>query len=719
MRITLPDGTVKPYDDPVSGARVAADIGPGLSKAAIGVKVDDELWDLARPIDHDCRVAIVTRPKTDKKGRPAGAKNGGANAASDDALYLLRHSAAHVMAEAICRLWPESLLAYGPPLPDGFYYDIYLEHPISSDDFPRIELEIQAIIDEDRPFSRYELVAAEGMAKLKAEGNKYKIDNAQRALEGGASSLSWYVNGQVGGEPGSPGPEPERFEDLCMGPHIPSTGAIGACKVMSVATSHWHGDVQSDRFQRVYGTAFFTRFELDAHLEKLEEARRRDHRVIGPKLGLFTIDEQVGQGLILWMPRGAMVRQVLQDFIMEHLRRQGYEQVFTPHIGRLGLYKTSGHYPYYQQSQYPPLISADQISTLADDGATCGELANRMQRGDIDGYLLKPMNCPHHIRIYCAQKHSYRDLPVRLAEFGTVYRWEQSGEIGGLTRVRGFTQDDAHLFCTEQQLPAEVLGCIELVKIIFGTLGMTDYRVRVGLRDPDSDKYVGEKQNWDKAEQACRDAAESLGVDYTVEPGEAAFYGPKIDFIVKDVLGRQWQLGTVQVDYNLPSRFDLSYVGADNQPHRPVMIHRAPFGSMERFIGVLTEHFAGAFPLWLAPEQVRVLPVSDKFMAYGRKIHDALVDGRLRATIDDSNERVNAKVKIAQDMKVPYMLVVGGRDEQAGTVSVRCRTRGDMGALPLAQFLEQAKGEVDAYGEKRVAVEGTATERRSDGATKA
>ncbi len=700
MRITLPDGTVKSYDEPVSGARVAADIGPGLAKAAVGVRVDEEVWDLARPIDRDCHLAIITRPRTSRKG----AANGGSSDANADALYLLRHSSAHVMAEAICRLWPDALLAYGPPLDDGFFYDLYLESPISTDDFARIEQQMQSIIDEDRPFTRHELPAAEGMAKLKAEGNKYKIDNAERAIAGGAESLSWYVNGETQREPESPHPEPELFEDLCMGPHIPSTGAIGAFKVMSVATSHWRGDVNSDRFQRVYGTAYFDKADLEAHLERLEEAGRRDHRVVGPRLGLFAIDERVGQGLILWTPRGAVVRQVLQDFIMQHLRRQGYDQVFTPHIGKLDLYKTSGHYPYYQQSQYPPLIGADQISALADEGATCGELANRMQRGDIDGYLLKPMNCPHHICIYSAQKRSYRDLPVRLAEFGTVYRWEQSGEIGGLTRVRGFTQDDAHIFCTEQQLPAEVLGCIELVKIIFGTLGMTDYRIRVGLRDPNSDKYVGESDNWDKAEQACRDAAESLAVDYTVEPGEAAFYGPKIDFIVKDVLGRQWQLGTVQVDYNLPSRFDLSYVGPDNQSHRPVMIHRAPFGSMERFIGVLIEHFAGAFPLWLAPEQVRVLPVSDKFLAYGRKIHEALKDDQWRCSIDDSNERVNAKVKVAQDMKVPYMLVVGGRDEQAGTVSVRCRTRGDLGAMPTAQFFEQAKAEVKSYGKSTVVV---------------
>ena len=690
MKFTLPDGSTKSYDGPTSPAQAAADIGPGLAKAAVGAKVDDQLWDLNRPVDHDCRLAILTMPR---KGKGPG---------DADALYLLRHSAAHLMAEAICRLWPKAQLAYGPPLEDGFYYDIYLEDPISSDDFERIEDQMRQIVEENRPFTRYELAKDQGMAKLHDEANKYKLDNAQRALAGGASSLSWYVTGELDTESSVSAPRPSHFEDLCLGPHVPATGVIGAFKMMSVATSHWRGDVNSDRFQRIYGTAFFSQEELDAHLARLEEARQRDHRVVGQKLGLFAIDDQVGQGLILWKPRGAMVRQLLQNFISLHLGRQGYDQVFTPHIGRLDLYKTSGHYPYYQQSQYPPLISAEQIGALAQDGASCGELANLMDKGQIDGYLLKPMNCPHHIRIYASEKRSYRDLPVRLAEFGTVYRWEQSGEIGGLTRVRGFTQDDAHLFCTEDQVAGELLGCLELVKIIFSTLNMTDYRVRVGLRGPDSSKYVGDSENWDKAEQACRAAAESLGVPYALEEGEAAFYGPKIDFVVKDILGRDWQLGTVQVDYNLPQRFDLSYVGADNRPHQPVMIHRAPFGSMERFVGVLIEHFGGAFPLWLAPEQVRVLPISDKFLEYGQKVLAEVQSADLRATIDDANDRVNAKIKVAQDLKVPYMLVVGGRDEKAGTVSVRCRARGDLGAMPIASFIDQAEAEVSQHGGRQV-----------------
>ena len=363
-----------------------------------------------------------------------------------------------------------------------------------------------------------------------------------------------------------------------MGPHVPATGKIKGFKVMSVAASNWHGDVNSDRFQRVYGTAFFDKKQLDEHLKMLEEAKKRDHRVLGPQLGLFAIDDAVGQGLVLWKPKGAVVRQELQNFISEHLRRQGYHQVFTPHIGRLGLYKTSGHYPYYRESQFPPLVDRELIDQLANEKCDCGKLSSLMEKGEVDGYLLKPMNCPMHIKIFSSEQRSYRDMPVRLAEFGTVYRWEKSGELGGMTRVRGFTQDDAHLFCTEEQVPAEVQGCLELVKIVLGTLGMDNYRVRVGLRDPDSNKYVGDASQWDRAEAACIQAAETLGVPFTKEPGEAAFYGPKIDFVVKDVIGREWQLGTVQVDYQLPQRFELEYIGPDNAPHRPVMIHRAPFG---------------------------------------------------------------------------------------------------------------------------------------------
>jgi len=692
ITITLPDGTKKDYDDGVTPLDVAKSIGAGLAKATIGARVNGELVDASHPIRQDAEVHIVTAPRQDKHGRSKFRDE----QHEKDALYLLRHSCAHVMAEAIETLWPDTQLAYGPPLDTGFYYDIKLDEPISSDDFGKIEAQMKSIVEEQRDFTRYELPVEAGMSKLRDEGNKYKIDNAERAIEGGAVALSWYVTGEFDSTPHPPLPTPQHWEDLCQGPHVDRTSRIGAFKVMSVASSHWHGDVTSDRFQRVYGTAFFSAADLEDHLDRLEQAKARDHRVLGAKLGLFAIDDKVGQGLVLWKPAGAIVRHQLQQFIMQHLERQGYKQVFTPHIGKLDLYRTSGHFPYYSDSQYPPLVDRETIKKLADEKCSCAELSAKMVEGDIDGYMLKPMNCPHHIRIYSSDKHSYRDLPIRLAEFGTVYRWEQSGELGGMTRVRGFTQDDAHLFVREDQLDDEVGGCLELVKIVFRTLGMSDYRVRVGKRDPDGDKYVGTAEQWDKAEAACRLAAQSLDVPFSEEAGEAAFYGPKIDFVVKDVIGREWQLGTVQVDYQLPQRFELTYVGKDNAEHRPVMIHRAPFGSMERFIGCLIEHFNGAFPLWLSPEQTRVLPISDKFNNYAEKVNAALREHGFRTTVDDSNERVNAKVKAAQEMKVPYMLVVGGRDSEAGTVSVRERSAGDLGAMPLETFVEQAVEERDS-----------------------
>ncbi len=681
-RITLPDGSERQYDAPTTPAQVAADIGPGLAKAALGATIDGVLCDLDTTIDRDCEMSLVTA-KT-REGE-----------LDENALFLIRHSTAHVMAEAITNLFPGVQLVYGPPVEQGFYYDMAFPDGavVSSDDFERIEAEMKRIVKEDRPFTRYEMPIAEGMEKLRAEGSKYKIDNAERAAEAGSEELSWYATG----EPGT------NWEDLCRGPHVPSTGRIGAFKVMNLASSYWHGDENSDRLTRVYGTAFADKKQLKQHLERLEEAKKRDHRVLGRQLRLFHIDEQVGQGLVLWTPNGAVVRQQLQDFIGEELRKQGYSQVFTPHIGKLDLYRTSGHFPYYQESQYTPVIDRAQIHELATEGCSCGDLANRLDEGEIEGYLLKPMNCPHHIRIYASEQRSYRDLPLRLAEFGTVYRWEQSGEIGGLTRVRGFTQDDAHLFCREDQIADEVRGCLSIVKLIFNTLGMTDYRVRVGLRDPDSSKYVGDPANWDKAEEACRNAARELGAKYTEEPGEAAFYGPKIDFVVKDVIGREWQLGTVQVDYNLPERFGLEYIGADNARHRPVMIHRAPFGSMERFVGVLIEHFAGAFPCWLAPEQVRVLPISDKSADYAREVHDKLKALGIRATIDDGSERIPAKVKVATDMKVPYLAVVGPRDAENREVSIRAfGIERNLGSIGLDDFLETVSAESRTRGETRL-----------------
>ncbi len=738
VRVTLPDGSVKEYDHAVTAARVAGDIGPGLAKSAIGAKVGGALVDLNRPIESDADLSIITQPRTDKKGLSKGTPD-------PDALYLLRHSCAHVMAEAIQRLWPEALLAYGPPLDNGFYYDISLETPISSDDFPRIEAEMKKIVEEDRPFTRYELVPEAGLHKLEDEGNKYKIDNARRALDGGAATLSWYVTGTrsqscqgtIDDTFGGSGASGGGWEDLCMGPHLPSTGRIGAFKVMSIASSHWHGDVESDRFQRVYGTAFFTQGDLDRHLEQLEEARQRDHRVIGQKLGLFTIDEQVGQGLILWKPRGAMVRTILQDFLQEELLRRGYDVVYTPHIGKIDLYKTSGHYPYYSDSQFPPIRMRERTGgatnieregakvhggsegaggsgaggsvgsgglTSNPNAAADSSCCDPPGEGAVTEYLLKPMNCPHHIKIYASEPHSYRDLPVRLAEFGTVYRFEQSGELTGMTRVRGFTQDDAHIFCTRDQVKDEFRSTVELVQFVFATFGFDDVSIRLSLRDPGSDKYAGDPALWDQAETELRRVLRDMEIPFTEEPGEAAFYGPKVDFVVRDVIGRSWQLGTVQLDYNLPQRFGITYIGPDNQAHQPVMIHRAPFGSMERFMAILIEHYAGAFPLWLSPQQVRVLPVSDKSLGYGQKVYDALHGAGLRVVFDQSNDRVQAKIKVAQEQKVNYMLVVGPRDEQGGTVSVRDRTRGDLGALPLEAFLDQAQREIATRGREVVTV---------------
>ncbi|MEX2579475.1 MAG: threonine--tRNA ligase [Verrucomicrobiales bacterium] len=605
-------------------------------------------------------------------------------------LDRLRHSCAHVLATAIARLWPDAQFAAGPPVENGFYYDVDLAHRITPDDFEKIEEEMRKVAKENQPFEK-EVVSREEAFDMARKGrlaalgeretpSRFKIDLLEEIPED--EEISIYKNGD--------------FWDLCAGPHVPRTGNCKAVKVMSVASAFYKGDAANPQLQRVYGTAFKNKTELAEHLERLEEAKQRDHRKIGKELNLFHIDEAVGQGLVLWKPKGSIVRQQLQDFISEHLERQGYSQVFTPHIGKLDLYRTSGHFPYYSDSQFPPIVEREGLKALAEEGCGCGELSNRLEAGAVEGFLLKPMNCPHHIKIFQSDHHSYRDLPVRLAEFGTVYRWEQSGELGGMTRVRGFTQDDAHIFCTEQQVKDEITGCLELVKIVLGTLGMEDYRVRIGLRDPDSSKYVGAPEKWDKAEQALREAAATLGSDFAEEPGEAAFYGPKIDFVVKDVIGREWQLGTVQVDYNLPERFGLEYIGADNAPHRPVMIHRAPFGSMERFVGVLIEHFAGKFPTWLSPEQVRILPISEKFVDPAEEVYNTLRDSGIRVTVDQSDEKVGAKIRLAQLDRIPYMLIIGAKEQESNQVSVRHRDRGDEGALGVDRFKEKIVAEIDS-----------------------
>ena len=655
IKITLPNGAIKEFSsDSVTGRQVAESIGPRLAKDALGTVVDGELRDLSAPITKDATVAIVT-PKIQGGGE------------DPNALFLLRHSAAHVMAEAITRLYPQTKLAYGPPVDTGFYYDMELDHKLTTDDFAKIEEEIKKILAEDRPFTRYELPKEPAMHKLVTEGNPYKLDNANRALETDPNAiLSFYATGEPG----------KNWEDLCRGPHVPTTGRIGAIKVMSVAGAYWHGDETKQQLQRVYGTAFATQKELDTYLNQIEEAKKRDHRVIGKQMGLFTISNLVGSGLILWMPKGAIIRQELEQFMREELAKREYVPVYTPHIGKIDLYKISGHYPYYQESQFPTIKMKERDSE------------------DESEYLLKPMNCPHHIQIYAAEPHSYRDLPVRLAEFGTVYRFEQSGELNGMTRVRGFTQDDAHLFCTPEQVEAEFKSTVEMVMHVFETLGFKDYECRISLRDPKSDKYTGDPANWDRAEATLRKVAQDVGIKHFEGVGEAAFYGPKIDFMVKDVIGRTWQLGTVQLDYNLPERFQLEYIGADNARHRPVMIHRAPFGSMERFTGILIEHFAGAFPTWLHPTQVSVLTISEKFDDYAKMVQAKLIAAGVRTEIDLSGDKIGGKIKRAREAKIPYMLVLGAKEAVSTTVAVRTRKDKDLGAQPLDAFIEKIKEEI-------------------------
>ncbi|MFP4542413.1 MAG: threonine--tRNA ligase [Opitutales bacterium] len=599
-------------------------------------------------------------------------------------LEEIRHSAAHILATAILRLYPETQLDIGPPTEQGFYYDIDLDRKLTAEDLAQIEAEMKKVVKENQRFERFELSREEATQLIEKMGQTtYKLGRLADIPEG--ETISFYRNGD--------------FTDLCAGTHVNYTKKVKAFKLLSIAGAYHRGSEQNKQLQRIYGTAFASKEELETYLANLEEAKKRDHRKLGRDLKLFHIDDAVGQGLVLWTQNGSVVRQELQTFIAEELRKQGYDQVFTPHIGKLGLYRTSGHFPYYQDSQFPALIDREEIEGLAAEGCSCAELANKMQDGDLDGYLLKPMNCPMHIKIFDSQPHSYRDLPIRLAEFGTVYRWEQSGELNGMTRVRGFTQDDAHIFCTPEQLGDEVKGCLELVKIVFNTLGMKDYRVRVGLRDPDSSKFVGDPQNWDLAEQACRDAAASLGVPFSEEPGEAAFYGPKIDFVVKDVIGREWQLGTVQVDYVLPERFDLSYVGRDNQDHRPVMVHRAPFGSLERFTGVLIEHFAGDFPLWLSPEQVRVLPITDDQMEFAKTVETQLKAAGVRCSIDTHSDKFGAKVRRAELDKVPYMFVIGKNEAAEGNVTLRSRAnKAHEGALPASEAIAKI-GEIIARRE--------------------
>lgn len=677
ISVQLPDGKLLEVANDATAMSIARSIGERLANAVIAAKVNDTIVDAARPLAElqaaDSKQPLALRLLTEK---------------DPESLGVLRHSSAHIMARAIMRLFPNVSLAFGPTTATGYYYDIDSPHKLSEEDFAAIEKEMAAIVAKAEPFERVSMARDESLALCRDLKQALKVEHIETGLAD-HKDLSFYRQGE--------------FVDLCRGPHIPDAGKVKAFKLMSLAGAYWKGDASGRQLQRVYGTAFFNPKDQQAFLDQMEEAKRRDHRVLGKRLNLFHIDDMVGQGLILWTPKGAFIRQQLQDFISSHLRRQGYHQVFTPHIGKLDLYKTSGHFPYYQDSQYPPLVQREQLNQLAAEGCSCSDLSNRMTAGEIDGYLLKPMNCPHHIKIYSSQHRSYRDLPLRLAEFGTVYRWEQSGEIGGLTRVRGFTQDDAHLFVTQEQLAGELAGCLELVKIVFAAMGMDDYRVRVGLRDPSSDKYVGDPENWSLAEQACRDAAASLGKPYSEEAGEAAFYGPKIDFVVRDCIGRQWQLGTVQVDYNLPIRFGLEYIGPDNRPHRPIMIHRAPFGSMERFIGVLIEHFAGAFPLWLAPEQVRICPLSEKSNDYAMELQKKMTEAGLRVTTDARGAKVQAKIRDAQLELIPYMAVIGPKEAETNSVALRDRIDGDLGAKPVDEVIAMLCQEVNSKKIRQIA----------------
>jgi threonyl-tRNA synthetase len=636
------------------------------------------------------------------------------------------------MARAVMRLYDGVQLAFGPTVENGYYYDFWMPESISEGDLPKIEAEMAKIVKEDEPFERVEMDRDEARKFCDDLGQKLKVEHIDTGLAD-YPKMSFYRQGE--------------FIDLCRGPHIPSAGAVGAFKLLSIAGAYWKGDSSRQQLQRLYGTAFFSKPDMEAYLTKVEEAKRRDHRLLGKQLELFTIDPMVGSGLILWLPKGATIRRQLENFLYEKLLKIGYQPVYTPHLGRIELYQTSGHFPYYADSQFPPLYGHPM-------GGVVHELLQLWSKGEIDDeslaarldqythtsvpatvrphvpsyeklptakdkiaaletwlekqerFLVKPMNCPHHIKIYQSKPRSYRELPLRLAEFGTVYRFEQSGELNGMTRVRGFTQDDAHIFCTEEQAPEEFRACIEMTQYVLTTLGLTNYRVRLGFRDPKSDKYVGAAEVWRKAEAALEAVCRSMNLpNLSIEQGEAAFYGPKADFVVADCIGREWQLGTVQLDYNLPSkqRFGLEYIGADNQPHQPVMIHRAPFGSFERFVGMLIEHFAGAFPLWLAPEQMRVLVVSQKVEDYGRQVEAKLREAGFRVTGDYRAEKIGSKIRDAQLELIPYMFVLGAREAESGEVALRDRLLGDLGTMSLDGAIDRLQAEVAARTVRQVA----------------
>jgi threonyl-tRNA synthetase len=636
IRITLPDGSVRDFERGVTGLQVAQAIGSRLASAALAVTVNGETRDLARPITADAELRVLTW--TDDEGK-----------------RTYWHSSAHLMAEALEHLFPGTKFGIGPPIENGFYYDIDLgDHAVTAEDLSALETSMRELAARDVPYVREEIAWEKAVEYFRKKQDQYKLELLD-GLKG--QPISLYRQGN--------------FTDLCFGPHIPSTGRIKAVKLLSVAGAYWRGSEKNKMLQRIYGVTFPTQKELDEHLFRLEEAKRRDHRKIGAELELFLITPKVGGGLPIWLPKGTIIRETLEGWLRDEQRKRGYQPVVTPHIGNLELYKTSGHYPYYKESQFAPIEVEEEK------------------------YLLKPMNCPHHHQVYMARPRSYRDLPLRIAEFGTVYRYEQSGELNGLTRVRAFTVDDSHMYVREDQLKEELCEVIELIQLVFRTLGFKDFRTRLSFRDPKNrEKYGGEDAMWERSERDIREAADAMKLDYFVGIGEAAFYGPKIDFMVRDVLRRTWQLGTVQVDYVMPERFGLEYTGSDGQKHRPVIIHRAPFGSLERFIGVLIEHYAGNFPLWLAPVQAVVMPITDAQLDYARKVHDHLSHAGLRVELDDRNEKIGYKIRESETKKVPYMLIVGEKEREAGTVSLRRHTKGDLGSVRVEELTARLAEEV-------------------------
>ncbi|XZE52812.1 threonine--tRNA ligase [Planctomycetaceae bacterium SH139] len=701
VTIELPDGALQTHPATTTAMDVASGISEGLARNVVAAEVAGKIIDANLPLGE---LASGTQPLPLKL----------LTSRDRSALDVLRHSAAHVMARAVMRLYKGVSLAFGPTTSGGFYYDFDIPERIGEDDFAAIEAEMAKIIKEKEPFERFSLPREEAVQLCEEMAQDLKVEHLSTGLAD-QESVSFYRQGE--------------FVDLCRGPHIPHAGFIKAIKVLSTAGAYWKGDASGRQLQRLYGTAFFDKKELKAYLEQLEEARRRDHRVLGKKHGLFSITPEVGPGLCLWLPKGARVRVMLEDFLRGELLRRGYDPVYSPHIGRVEMYETSGHFPYYRDSQFAPLYGSDagglldawsrrlEAGNLDRDGEdklmAAAEVlgvelpdykpsASAEDRREVlhrwqtvhERYLLKPMNCPHHCQIFAAQPRSYRQLPLRLFEFGTVYRHEQTGELNGMLRVRGLTQDDAHIFCTAEQVEAEFRATIELTKFVLESVGFADYRVQLSLRDRNSDKYVGSPENWDRAEGALRGVLEDSGLEFNEQPGEAAFYGPKADFMVRDCIGRSWQLGTVQLDYNLPDRFKLEYTGADNRGHRPVMIHRAPFGSLERFTGMLIEHFAGAFPLWLAPEQIRVLPLSEKTTDYALAVANQLEEAGLRVSTDLRNSKVQAKIRDAQLELVPYMAVVGPKEAEAGHVALRDRIDGDLGSLPTAAAIARLTAEI-------------------------